>query len=306
MELAQLESFMEAVRAGSFRRAASAMHVTQPTLSARVQALEGDLGVPLFHRVGRGVRLTAMGKALLPFAERALEALQEGRKAAEAARHTAGGLVNVASARTIGTYILPGIVERFRQQHPKITVHIKTGRSSDVQEMVLREDADVGLARDLKNPEIEVVHLFDEHIVLVTHPKHPFAKRRRATMREVAREPLILYDPGSAYFTRIYEVCREAGIEPRVEMNLDSIEATKRMVALGLGVSFLPRSAIAQELDLGKLSMIPIPREAPITLETCVLLRRAQHYPAAALAFLGVLREMYGVEIPALTRGREG
>jgi len=300
MELPQVEAFLEAARAGSFRSAAKNLNLTQPSLSSRIHALEAELNVPLFHRMGRGVRLTEMGKAFLPFAERAVDALGQGRDAVVAASHAAGGVLNIASARTIGTYTLPGILEQFRASYPDIAVHIRTGRSSDVLQMVLSEEAHFGLSRALNNPDILTIHLYDEEVVLVTHPDHPFAKKGKASINEVAREPLILYDPGSTYFLLIYEVCREAGIVPKVEMNLDSIEATKQMVALNLGVSFLPMSAIRREIEFGALRHIPLEGEHRVVLPTCVLMRRSQYYSPAVLAFLKVLHRIYSADIANL------
>ncbi len=122
-------------------------------------------------------------------------------------------------------------------------------------------------------------------------------------MREVAQEPLILYDPGdpgSSYFTLINKLCREAGVTPKVEMNLDSVEAVKNMVELGLGISFLPRSGVRQSLENGSLVIIPLADQQQVLIPTYVLVRKGQHYSATMLAFLGLLREMYDADIPIL------
>ena len=179
---------------GSFRRAAEALYLTQPSLSARVHALEEELGVLLFHRMGRGVRLTEMGRAFLPFAERAMEALRQGRDVIDSARDASGGVLNMASARAIGTYTLPSILEKFRFRYPNIKVHINIGRSSDVLQMVVNEEVQLGLARALTDPDVVTFRLYDEEIALATSPDHPFAVRGEASIYEVAQEPLILYD----------------------------------------------------------------------------------------------------------------
>ena len=304
MDLSQLETFLEAAERGSFRRAAEALYLSQPSVSARLQTLENELGVPLFHRMGRGVRLTEMGKVFLPYAQRSAETLRQGREAVESARRSAAGVLNMATARAIGTYVLPGILQEFKRRHPGIIVHISASRSNEVLQMVLSEDVQLGMARLLGHPDVDAFHLYDEEIVLVTHPGHRFAVHGEASIGQVAEEPLILYDPGSSYFVLIDEVCREAGIEPRVEMNLDSIEATKHMVSLGLGLSFLPRSGVRQELENGLLALIPLTGGHRVVLPTCVMVRRAQHYSPAVLAFLALLGEMYGVSFP-FVQGRE-
>ena len=300
MELAQLRAFLEAAERGSFRRAAEALFLTQPSLSARVHALEEELGVSLFHRMGRGVRLTEMGRAFLPYAERAMEALRQGRAVIDSARDASGGVLNMASARAIGTYTLPSILERFRLKYPNIKVHINIGRSSDVLQMVVDEEAQLGLARALTDPDVVTMRLYDEEIALATSPNHPFAVRGEASIYEVAQEPLILYDRESSYFVLINQVCRAAGISPRVEMTLDSIEATKHLVELGMGVSFLPRSGVRHELERGSLRLIPLTEGHQVSLPTAVMVRRAQHYSPAVLAFMDVLREMYGLDASLL------
>ncbi len=300
MELTQLRAFLEAAERGSFRRAAEALLLTQPSLSARVQSLEAELGVSLFHRMGRGVRLTETGRAFLPYAERAMEALRQGRVVIDNARDAFGGVLNMASARAIGTYTLPTILEKFRLKYPNMKVHINIGRSSDVLQMVVDEEVQLGLARALTDPDVVTMRLYDEEIALATSPDHPFALQGHASIYDVAQEPLILYDRESSYFVLINQVCRAAGISPRVEMTLDSIEATKHLVELGMGVSFLPRSGVRHELERGSLRLIPLTEGHQVSLPTAVMVRRAQHYSPAVLAFMDVLREMYGLDTSLL------
>jgi DNA-binding transcriptional LysR family regulator len=124
-----------------------------------------------------------------------------------------------------------------------------------------------------------------------------------ASMRDVAQEPLILYDPGdpgSSYFTFMNKLCREAGVTPKVEMNLDSVEAVKNMVELGLGISFLPRSGVRQSLENGSLVIIPLAEQQQVLLPTYVLVRKGQHYSPTVLAFLELLHQIYNAEIPVL------
>ena len=303
MELAQLEAFLEATERGSLRRAAEALLLTQPSVSARIRALEDDLGVPLFHRTARGVRLTDMGKTFLPFAQRSMGALRQARDILESVRHASAGVLNIATARVIGTYILPGILHEYRREYPDTNLNIRMGRSADVLQMVLDEEVQLGLARFMGHPDVNTIHLYDEEAVLVSHPDHPFAVRGIARMDEVAQEPLILYDPGdpgSSYFVFINQVCRDAGVTPKVQMNLDSVGAAKNMVELGLGISFLPRSGVRHELESGSLTAVPLTEGHRVILPTYVLVRHAQHYSPTVIAFLRLLQHMYKADIPIL------
>jgi len=301
MDSPQLEAFLEAASRGSFRRAADALYLSQPSVSARVQTLEDEVGVALFHRTARGVRLTEMGQVFLPFAQRSMETLRRGREVLESVRQASAGILNMATARVIGTYVLPETLQKFQHLYPETNLHIKVGGSSDVLQMVVDEEVQLGLARFMQHPDVDALHLYDEEAVLVVHPDHPFAKTGVAAMFAVAQEPLILYDPGdpgSSYFQFINRVCRDAGVTPKVEMNLDSVEAAKNMVQLGLGISFLPRSGVRRELESGTLTLIDVAEVPPVLLPTYVLLRRGQQHGPVVIAFLNLLQETYNVRIP--------
>ncbi len=307
MEFSQLEAFLEAANWGSFRRAADALYLSQPSVSARVQTLESEVGVALFHRTARGVRLTDMGRTFLPFAQRSIETLRRGREVLESVRQTSAGILNMATARVIGTYVLPETLQKFQQLYPNANLHIKVGGSSDVLQMVVDEEVQLGLARFMQHPDVDALHLYDEEAVLVVHPGHPFTKTRVAAMSQVAQEPLIVYDPGdpgSSYFQFINRVCRDAGVTAKVEMNLDSVEAAKNMVRLGLGVSFLPRSAVRREVEFESLTLIDLAEVPPVMLPTYLLLRRGQEIGPTARSFLKLLQETYNVEIPVLLEDR--
>ena len=307
MEFPQLEAFLEAANRGSFRRAADALYLSQPSVSARVQTLEREVGVALFHRTARGVRLTDMGRTFLPFAQRSLETLRRGREVLESVRQTSAGILNMATARVIGTYVLPETLQKFQQLYPDANLHIKVGGSSDVLQMVVDEEVQLGLARFMQHPDVDALHLYDEEAVLVVHPGHSFTKTRVAAMSQVAQEPLIVYDPGdpgSSYFQFINRVCRDAGVTAKVEMNLDSVEAAKNMVRLGLGVSFLPRSAVRREVEFESLTLIDLAEVPPVLLPTYLLLRRGQEIGPTARSFLKLLQETYNVEIPVLLEDR--
>lgn len=291
MEMVHLETFLQVAELGSLSRAAETLGLTQPTISARIQALERDLGQRLFERRGRGVRLTEAGRALLPYAERTLSVLREGKAAVSLSGHPSRGRLRIGTARVIGAYVLPDILADFRNHYPGIELAILTGRSHEVLQMVLDQEVHVGLGRALVHPEVEAVYLYDEEIVFVTHPQHPLAQRGRALISEIALEPLILYDKDSTYYVLITRVCREARIVPKVTMNLDSVEATKKMIERGLGVSFLPYSAIQTELTSGTLAYVPLAEGHMVTLATSAMVLKTSLGNPVVETFLSALRQ---------------
>lgn len=293
MEIAQVEAFIEAERRGSFRRAAKALFLSQPSLSSRIKLLEKELGSELFHRRGNGVVLTDTGRAFLPYARRALESLRDARQVVATARDATGGVVTIAATRVVGTYTLPAMLDRLRTDHPDVRASVTVSRSREVLEMVVDGQVQIGLSHGLVHPEVDTRRLFDDDLVLIAHPRHPFATRGDVSIADVAAEPLIIYDTGSSYFLLIEQACLEAGVVSRVEMRLDGVDAAKRMVERGLGISFVPRSAVGRETELGSLTIVPLGPERRMVLSTCFLVRRANRYPDTVRAFLRVLQAMY-------------
>lgn len=313
MELTQVEAFLEVARTRSFTRAAQSLYLTQPTISSRIQLLEKELGCFLFERRSRGATLTDEGRAFLPFAERTLQALRDGREALVNSREATGGRLSIGAARNVGAYVLPPVLKAFRSRYPGVDLAIRTGRSSDVLQMLLNDEVQVGLGRTLLHRDITSIHLYDEEIALFVHPEHPFAHEELGvTLFEVGREPLILYDPGSTYYVIINRVCQEAGIAPRVTMQLDSIEATKKMIEQGLGVSLLPIASVQREMEANTLVKVPIRQSERITLPTSVMFRRTKKPNGIMAALLRLLEELYsrtilppdGDEVESLAKAR--
>jgi len=194
VDFGQVEAFVQVAAHRSFSRAAEVLQLTQPSITARIQSLERELSEELFERGGRGVRMTDAGLAFLPFAERILQTLQEGREAVDEVRNVQLGSLRVGSALTISTYVLPKILHIFRQRYAGVDVVIRTGRSEQVLTMLLNDEVQVGLVRSLTHQEVEAVHLYDDEIVLAAYPEHPFAATGRATVEDTASQPIILFD----------------------------------------------------------------------------------------------------------------
>ncbi len=297
VDIGQLEAFVQVAYLKSFSRAAQALQLTQPSVTARIQALERELGSELFERGGRGVRLTDAGEAFLSYAARILQLLKEGRDAVEEVRHLHLGHLRLGSALTISTYVLPKLLHLFRQRYPGIGVSVRTGRSDHVLQMVLGDEVQLGLVRALYHPDVETVPLYQDDIVLVVPKGHPFAREGKATLDEVTKEPLILFDRGSSYFGLITSYFRQLGKSPQVAMELDSLEATKRMVEEGLGIAMVPKVTIGRELQVGALVEVEIVDAPPLTRTIALIYRRNRRRSRPAMAFIDLLRAYYGLEM---------
>lgn len=297
MELGQLEAFVQVAAYRSFSKAAEVLFLTQPSVTARIQALEKELGEDLFERTGRAVRLTDAGTAFLPYADRVLKDVQEGRETLEALRHGDFGNLRIGSALTISTYVLPRILKSFRARYPGVDVSIRTGRSDQVLEMVLNDEVQVGIVRALIHQDVETVHLYDDEVVLVTDPGHAFAKQGAANIADVGRQPLIFFDKGSSYYGLVHGFFRDAGIVPRHAMELDSMEATKKMVEEGLGIAILPRVSVERELKLGLLAEVEITGVPRIKRQIALIYRRNRKHARTVGALIEVLQHMYRFDL---------
>ncbi len=291
MLLLQIEGFLEVARRGNLSRTAEAIFVTQPTLTARLHALEHELGEPLFVRGQRGMRLTDAGRAFLPYAERAVRALQEGRQELVEARSASAGRLVLGAAPAVSTYVLPALLEKFNTAHPRVDVAVRTGHSEDVLQMVLREDVQLALVRALRHPDIESVPLYQEEVVLVVPADHPFASRQSVKVADMGGERLILFDRTSSYYEVTHAFFLGVGVTPREVMELDNIEAAKKMVERRLGVALLPRTAVARELADGTLRLVRLAGAPPLRRQIVVIRRRDVGRPSGPVAaFLDLLR----------------
>lgn len=290
IQLVQVEGFLEVARRGSVSRAADALFITQPTLTARLQGLERELGTPLFLRTPQGMRLTDAGKAWIPFAERALRALIDGREALEQVKSASAGRLLIAAAPAVSTYLLPDLLERFVDAHPRVEVSVRTGHSEDVVDLVLRDEVQLGLGRAIRHPELELRPFHTEDLVLVCAPDHPFTKRQAVTLAEVAGQKLIMFDRTSSYYEITQGAFLSAGVTLRGLMELDSIEAAKKMVERGLGVALLPGTAVGREVDGATLCVVKM-KDTPPMQNTIVAYRRRDAGPPEGIvaAFLSLL-----------------
>jgi DNA-binding transcriptional LysR family regulator len=240
------------------------------------------------------MRLTETGRAFLPYAERALDAVAEGRRLAAEMERGGSGELALGAAPAVSTYVLPPLLKHFVESHPRVRLSVRTGHSEEVLELVLKEQVQLGLVRELRHPEIESVPVYEDELVLVADRDHPFAKRVVIRMEELSEEQLILFDRTSSYHELTHALFRAAGVEPLGVMELDNIDATKKMVQQGLGVALLPRTAVDGELTTGSLRAVAISDAEPVRRQIVAIRRRdagpPSEFVAAFMEMLGELR----------------
>ena len=306
MELGQVEAFLAVGTFDGFRRAAAALNLSQPAISARIKALEDSLGVALFERGSRGLGLSAAGRAFKPHAEQLLRLVAGARQAVHDVRAEAGGALQLVAALSICTYLLPDVLKQFQAAHPSVLITVRSGHSKEVLDIVLRGEAEIGIARSLHHPAVETISLRDDPLILVGRAADWPARRRRVSLASVADRPLVFFDRGSSDWTLTQGLFRRAGLVPHAAMEVETIETAKRMVERGMGLAFLPHLAVAREIGRRRLAVIEIADAEPLSRSLDVIHPRQRPLSPEARALLGVLRDAVRERAPARRRLRRG
>jgi DNA-binding transcriptional LysR family regulator len=261
MTIRQLEVFLAIAHAQSFSRAAERIHLSQPTLSEHMKELEEELGVPLFVRHSRSVSLTEAGRVFEDYATRVVATLAAGRHAIAELDGLKRGSLVVGASTTPGTYVLPARIAKFREQYPGITVALRIGNSRTVEERV--RDGEVDLAviggHVLGPSERCVAAGIVDELQLIVPPNYP-VKDASLPPARLAREPLLIREEGSATRQATERALRQAGVTFKPAMELDHTETIKRAVMAGLGVAFVSRYAVEDEVRGGRLRVLSVQR----------------------------------------------
>lgn len=291
MEILQLETFLAVATYGGFHRAADALRISQPAVSARISTLEDSLGTRLFERDHGKFSLSIAGKALRPHAEQVLRQVAIARQAVHELHPISGGALPIAASLSICTYLLPEVLKKYQESHPSVVVSVRSGNSAQVLKMVLDAEVDLGLARSLNHPEVETIQLRDDPLILVGHPGHPALARKKARLEELESMPIISYDRGSSDWTLMNGLFRRNGLLPNIVLEVETIEACKRMVLRKLGLAFLPQIAVVDELRRGKLCPLEITNSEPLRRSLDVILPRRRPLSKSAKELVAGLRE---------------
>lgn len=298
MEIARLEAFLEVARLGSVRAAAQSLHLGQPALSARIAALEDDVGARVFDRTKRGMVLTRAGRALLPHAERAIEAAEAGRSAVEHVGQGDEGELVIAAASAINASVVPELVARFRRFHPGVHLFVRTGPTEHVVELVALGSAQIGLVRGSRVPNLTSLPLYEEEIVLTARPEHPFVAEGGIAMRRLGDATLILFDRTSDDYEVAQSLLRSEAVSPYGVIEVDSVDTARRLVTLGLGVALLPSTAVADDIEAGRLARLEL-LDVPTVQRRIIAVERPER---SAWAPVATMRELLA-EIPTFLPG---
>jgi DNA-binding transcriptional LysR family regulator len=254
MDLRQLEIIRAIADTGSFTAAGEKLHVSQSAISRQILLLEDELGEPVFHRIGRRIRITPAGESLLQLSHRVFQDLQETVSTISDKRESLSGTMRLVGGMTVCLYVFPALLAEVRKIHPHLDLKITVGSAERSIAMLRSGAGDLGLITlPVEATDLVSVPALEEELLLITYPTHPLAKKKSIAAVDLDKQHFVLFETGSitrrlveAFFTR-------EGIEPEIIMETENVEIIKAMVRSGLGISIIPWQAAAADVRAGQL-----------------------------------------------------
>ena len=290
INLHQLKIFHTVARSKSYSRAAAELQISQPSVSIQVGELERQLGADLFEQVGKSAHLTEAGRILDEYAARILALIDEARVAMDELKGLQRGRLLLGATSTPGTYLLPALLGRFKEQYPHIEIVLRVRDTRRIQEMLLQHELHLGvIGGKVILPDLESTAWLADELVLVVAPAHPFGALPSVGVADLAGQPFILRERGSGNREAVDEALHRAGVPVTPVFELEGAEMVKQAVAANLGISILSRCAVEFEVAAGRLRIVPVDG---LRIERAIwLLRRRDHrLPRVAQAFLDTIR----------------
>jgi len=293
MDLRQLEVFAGVYELRSFSRAASALRLTQSTVSEHVRLLEEELGTRVFDRLSRETVPTRAGELLYGYARQMLLLRTEARQALDQFLGQVTGTLLVGASTIPGEYVLPAVIGRFRGQHPRVAITLQISDSRGISQAVLDGQVDLGVVgADPGNRVLETRALMPDELVLVIPPSHAWAGRQEATLAELRTEPLIVREPGSGSRQALERALETSGRglgDMQVVAEMGSTSAIKQAVKAGVGVSVVSRRAVEDECRHGLLGCVKL-KDLAVTRQFYMVVHAGRSRSPLCQAFLEFLK----------------
>lgn len=289
MNLDNLEAFVYVVHYGSFNKAADALFLSQPSVTARIQSLERDLDCQLFDRMGKKINLTDKGQRFLPDAQQILRIYQSSKQHLHRATEVTGEL-RIDCTISVSNYIIPQILPRIKEEFPEVNIRLTTAASDYILRRVLSNESDLGLVRNVIHPQIHSLKLLEDPIKLFVYEGHPFTELESVSAELLSNEPFIFFECGSLDWVRIQRSFESLTESPRINYQVDNLETAKKLVMNRAGICFLPELCAKKEVQEGRLIPVPVPEISGNALHTYIISRIGESI-SLAQAILAAGRE---------------
>ncbi|HEY8346931.1 MAG TPA: LysR family transcriptional regulator [Symbiobacteriaceae bacterium] len=300
MILQHLITFCRVVETGGFSKAGELVGLSQPAVTRQVAALEAELGTPLLDRSTRQFRLTPAGELVYQRARRIAAMVTELKGEVEDLIQRGQGRVTIGAVTTVGLNLLPPVLREFTKRYPQVRVLVKAGRTADTLERVLSGELDMAIMTSpVSHPRLECIPLQRDPVVLVCSPEVKKRLPDPLPLDQLSQVEMISFQAPSRFRTFVDSVLEQYGVYPNVTMEFDSHEAVRLMVELGFGVAMVPRSAVRQDLETGRLVPLTVDGLGEIVRTTSLLLPKGEERRhAAAQKLLELILEYFGVSRP--------
>lgn len=259
MNLKHLAAFYAVAKAGSINQASKNIHVTQPGISRQIHLLEDALGVILFERLPRGVRLTEAGRVLAEDARRIFALAKQAESSMEEIRSLTSGCLALGASTTIGNYLLPPLLTKFHDQYPGLDIHLAIGNTDFIQHLLLEDQTAIGLTEGfVEHAELQSEVFMRDELFIVAPPEHPLAAKSHVHIGELSLYPMLLRESGSGTRAVLERYMARHDITLKHHITLGSTDAVKSAVRAGAGIAAVSRLAVQSELDMGLLARIDV------------------------------------------------
>lgn len=291
MEMAQLEYFTRVVQEKSFSKAADRVFRTQPAVSIAIRRLEEEIGLPLLDRTQKVPVMTDAGKVVYDYAQRILTLRDQVGQAIAELQSLKRGLVRVGANESTSLYLLPELILTFREKHPEVKVEIFRHVSSRLPREVLERNVDFALmASEPADRDLEAFPILKDELVLIMSPKHHLASRSWVKIKDLGAESFIAHNVKSGSRMKVIEAFSRQHTPLNIALELATIETIKRFVQKRVGLAFVPRMCVKEELERGVLVTVPV-RGLTHNRTLWAAHRRGSSFSPAAAAFLKILKE---------------
>jgi DNA-binding transcriptional LysR family regulator len=296
MQIENFKIFADLVETKSFSKSAKLNGITQSAVSQQARAMERHFKTLLIDRSQKQFQLTREGqrvydgaKEMLHTYEKLLSELQEMKK-------VISGTIRISTIYSIGLHELPPFIKKFLHDFPSVNVRVEYRRSNLVYEDILHNSVDFGLvAFPVKQRQIEVLPFRNDHLVLITHPHHPLAKRTEVEVKDLTGQKFIGFDPDIPTRKAVDMIFREHKLEIEPVMEFDNIETVKRAVEIDHGIAIVPQATVSQEQKQGTLAVLPF-KGRDFTRPLAILHRKGRVLTPAMRKFI----ETLGLDLPEM------
>jgi len=287
MEISQLEVFLAVAREGGFSRAAEKLYRTQSAVSQAIRKLESEIGELLFDRSTRDGVMTDAGRVLQEYAERLLNLRENAREALAELRELQKGKLVVGANEFTALYLLRVLAE-FRRLHPAIRIVVQRSLGSHIPDDVRRHNYEFGvLTYDPQDPELASVVVYSDELIFVVPPQHPLARESQVSIRQLGAESFVAHIVSSPYREKVIQAFEKHKTPLHMGVELPTLQAIKRFVAMGNGVAFLPEISVEDEIARGELVRIPV-QELRVHRKLRLIYRKSAALSHAGRAFLKI------------------